>query len=419
MDRWPLTLRGTGAAALGVLCFVLAHEFKITELLYVSVLMLVVVAASIATLYLVRRSESVTRSFSPDVATVGEDVDVRAVVQIRSPLPVAQGRWSDGLARGVTGTASGRFPATASGVTTAGRAVELGYRVRAERRGVRQIGPLTVTATDPFGFARRRSLVGEPTTLTIAPQAVALSALTDLPGEAGGSMHSTTNQLGQGADNLIPRHYVPGDSMRRIHWRASAHRDELMVRQEEQETTPEAIVVLDRGLQRWTADAVRAPGEDPGFEAAVTACVSVAAQLVREGYRVSILDVDGTEIADSIDDTDSAGVERLLTSFATVTARRNSEAEHLVRQFAGVQTGPLVLVTGRFDAADADLLAPLPHHSALPVLLAVGSDSAGAQHDALARAAATGWRVASIPPDADLAAAWTGVVDRGGRRVGV
>jgi hypothetical protein len=84
-----------------------------------------------------------------------------------------------------------------------------------------------------------------------------------------------------------------------------------------------------------------------------------------------------------------------------------------------VQTGPLVLVTGRFDAADADLLAPLPHHSALPVLLAVGSDSAGAQHDALARAAATGWRVASIPPDADLAAAWTGVVDRGGRRVGV
>ncbi len=39
MKRWPLTLRGTGAAVLGVLCFALAHEFKVTELLYVSVLL--------------------------------------------------------------------------------------------------------------------------------------------------------------------------------------------------------------------------------------------------------------------------------------------------------------------------------------------------------------------------------------------
>ncbi len=413
MDRWPLTLRGTGAVVLGVLCFVLAHEFTVTELLYVSVLMLAVVAASIATLYLVRRSETVTRSFSPDVATVGQDVDVRSRVQIRSPLPIAQGRWSDGLPPGVTGDAAGRFPSTASGMGLGGRAVDLDYRLTAGRRGIRSIGPLTVTSTDPFGFARRRSTVGEPARLTVAPQAVELGALTDLPGEAGDSMHST-NQLGQGADNLIPRHYVPGDSMRRIHWRASAHRDELMVRQEEQETTPEAVVVLDRGLQRWTAEAMRAPGEDPGFEAAVTACVSVAARLVREGYRVTIVDVDGTEIVESVDSGDSAGIERMLASFATITAQRNSQPEQLVRLFAGVQTGPLVLVTGRLDDADAGVLAPLPHHSALPVLLAVAP-----QHDALAHATATGWRAAAIPPDADLSVVWNAVVDRGGRRVGV
>ncbi len=414
MRRWPFTLRGTGALVLGILCFALAHEFKIVELLYLSVLLLVVVGVSLATLYLARRSESVARVFTPDVASVGQDVDVRARVQIRSPLPVAQGTWRDELGPGLAGESAGRFPATASGLSSEGRAIELEYRVTALRRGIRTVGPLTVSATDPFGFARRRSIVGAAASLTVAPQAIELGMLTDLPGEAGGSMHSTTNQLGQGADNLIPRHYVSGDSMRRIHWRASAHRDELMVRQEEQETTPEAVVVLDLGLQHWTPEAMQSPGEDPGFETAVTACVSVAARLVHEGYRVTVIDVDGTEIVEPIDGGDHAGIDRMLTAFATVTAHRISQPEHLVRLFTGVQTGPLVLVTGRIDDADADLLAPLPHHSAMPVLLAVAP-----QHDALARAEETGWRVASVPPDSDLAAAWLTVADRGGRHVGV
>lgn len=414
MKRWPLTLRGTGAAVLGVLCFVLAHEFKVTELLYVSVLLLAVVAASIATLYLMRRSETVARSFHPDVATVGQEVDVRTRVVIRSPLPVAQGAWREAVSDGLDGAPAGRFPATASGASLGGRAIDLEYRLTARRRGMRSVGPLTVTSTDPFGFARRRTTVGEPSALTVAPQVIELSTLTDLPGEAGGSMHSTTNHLGQGADNLIPRHYVPGDSMRRIHWRASAHRDELMVRQEEQETTPEAVVVLDLGLQRWTADAMQAPGEDPGFEAGVTACVSVTARLVREGYRVTVIDVDGTEIVEPIDAGDNAGIDSMLTAFATVTAHRTSQPEHLVRLFTGVQTGPLVLVTGRFDEADADALAALPHHSAMPVLLTVA-----AQPGAITRAEAYGWRVAAVPPDADLGAAWISVSERGGRRVGV
>lgn len=77
-----------------------------------------------------------------------------------------------------------------------------------------------------------------------------------------------------------------------------------------------------------------------------------------------------------------------------------------------MQTGPLVVVTGRFEDADADALAALPHHSSLPVLLTVAPI-----HDAADRAENTGWRVAAIPPGADLAAVWSATADRGGRRV--
>ncbi|WP_298744725.1 DUF58 domain-containing protein [uncultured Microbacterium sp.] len=413
MTRWPLTVRGTGAALLSLLCFVLAHEFRITELIYVGVLLGAVVIASIATLHLVRRTETVVRSFSPGVAAVGSDVDVRARVDIRSPLPIAQGRWSDTLPRGITGGATGDFPAVASGMRTKRNGVEISYTVRADRRGVRRFGPLTITSTDPFGFARRRHAVGGTVTLTVAPVIVDLGSLADLPGEAGGSMHTATHQLGQGTDNLVPRHYTPGDSMRRIHWRASAHRDELMVRQEEQETAPEATVVFDRAVRRWDASAARAPGTDPGFEAAVSATVSAVARFVAEGYRVTVLEVDGTELCAPIDSGDTTGAPHLAMSLATIVTHGQASLDAVVRLFAGTMTGPLVLVTGILDETDAALLAPLAPHSSLPILLAVAPQGA-----ALARAADSGWRAVGIGPDEDLTQAWRFAVDRGTSRVG-
>lgn len=414
MSRWPLTARGTGAVLLALACFIAAHAFKIAELLYISVLLTVVVAASIATLHVVRRTEKVSRSFTPDVASVGSEVHVQLRVGIRSPLPGAQGRWRDTLPDGVSGDASGIFPATGSGMRARSSAVQLEYTVTARRRGIRPIGPVSVITMDPFAFARRRHTIGQALPLTIAPAIVDLGPLAELPGDAGGSMHTTTDQLGQGADNLIPRHYVPGDSTRRIHWRASAHRDELMVRQEEQETTPEAIVVLDRGASRWGADAARAPGSDPAFEVAVSACVSATARLVHEGYLVSVLDVDGSHLAEPIDGGDASAVEQLTIDFATMRARQAGSPEPLVALFAGTLTGPLVYVTGVFAEPDAAVLAPLAHHSTLPVLLAVAP-----RGDALAHAAAAGWRVAAIPPEGDLAAAWSSVVDRSAHRVEV
>lgn len=413
MSRWPLTLRGTGAVVLAIVCFIVAHEIKVTELLYVSALLLVGVGASVATVYLVRRTEKVTRAFSPDVATVGRDVDVTLRVEIRSPLPSAQGRWRDTLPRGVDGDAHGVFPETGSGMRAAGRTIELAYTATAQRRGIRSVGPLSVTSTDPFGFARRRHTIGAVVPLTVVPVIADFGPLAEQPGEAGGSMHSANDHMGQGSDNLIPRHYIPGDSRRRIHWRASAHRDQLMVRQEEQETNPEATVVLDRGVLRWTMDALREPGADPGFEAAVSVCVSAVARLVQEGYLVTVCDLDGTPLGVPIDGGDAAGVEQLTVDLATTTAHRGPGLDALVRLFSGTTTGPLVLITGLIEPADAATLAPLAHHSTLPILLSVAPHG-----DALSHAADAGWRVGAVPPDRDPAPVWNAAVDRGFSRAG-
>ena len=409
---WPLTARGTGAVLLAVACFIAANEAGLVELVYFGALLLIAVAASLGSLYLTRHAETVTRTLYPDVATVGREAQVSVRAGVRTAVPTPPGTWRDVLPRGLTGSAEGVFPALGSGLSRNERIIDLSYTVQGAARGVHALGPLTVRATDPFGLARRTTVFGERTPVTVVPSITDLPPLADFAGETGGSLHTTTNQLGQGADNLVARPYEPGDSMRRIHWRATAHRDQLMVRQEEQESTPEASVVLDRGVLRWSMDAMRAPGADPGFEAGVSAAVSAVARLVRDGYAVEVLDSDGTVLAERIDGGDMDEVEIFLTHVATLTARRDDTLGKLPRVFAGVMTGPVIVVVGRFDAADAVTIGPVAHHSTLPMLFSVMPVG-----DALERAADAGWRIGAIDVDGDFSRAWSGAAGRGVRHV--
>ncbi|WP_431778428.1 DUF58 domain-containing protein [Microbacterium aurantiacum] len=412
---WPLTVRGTGAVFLAGVSVVLAHESGIVELLYFGILLAAMPALGFLSLLLVRRTEPARRVIDPETVTVGRPSRVRVRVGLRSVLPVPPGTWRDDLGDGLDGAAAGILPAFASGLrggTPDERAIDFVYTVTGSRRGVHELGPLAVTLTDPFGLVRRRVRFPSRTSVTVAPAIVDLTGLTDAPGESGGTLHATTDRLGQGADNLVARPYAPGDSMRRIHWRATAHRDQLMVRQEESESTPEASVVLDRGALRWSVEAQDLSGEDAAFDAAVSACISATARLVRDGYAVEVVDEEGGILAERIESGDTAEVEELRTRLALITAHRDSGLAALTRQFANASTGPVVVVTGRFDTGDAAALAPLAPHSALPLLLC--TDPLG---DAVEHAASAGWRVGVLGRDGDVAAAWADAARRGARHV--
>lgn len=404
---WPLTIRGVGAVALSVAAFVGAYQLGVPGLLYVSVALMIFVVLCVASLYAFPRSDEVTRIFIPDVSTAGESAHVELQVHTRTLLPTIPGTWRDTLPVGVEGSATGTFPAISSSLTRAHATVTAEYRVSTQRRGTHPVGPLELHWGDPFGIAQRYRRVGGTDVLTVAPAILDLRALRELPGDMGGSQHTDTDRLGQGADNLIPRHYAPGDSMRRIHWRASAHRDHLMVRQEEQESTPEAVVVFDHSAHRFGADALT-PGADDAFERAVSLCASAVGRLVFEGYQVTVIDAEGVELASPIDGGDHEGVAQFAIDLAPLVPRRDVPVDATVRLFSGVTVGPLVMITGRMDAADADAFAGLAHHSSLP--LAFLTDDSG---DAITRLERGGWWAS--PATADIADAWALALDRGVR----
>lgn len=396
---WPLTLRGTGAVALAVACFVIAGQIGSVQLLAFGVFLLVLAAMGIAALHITHRDIVVERTPTPRIVAVGERTRVTVRVGMHTALPTTPGTWDDEMPTGVGGRTGGRFPGFGSGLRGGDRTVSLSYDAHGVHRGVHALGPLRIVVHDPFGIARRVRTVGDTTHITVTPAIVELPSLAGAAGGAGGSVHATTTRLGQGSDDLIARPYQAGDSMRRIHWRATAHVDALMVREEERESTPQAVVVLDRGVARWTRDAATRPGTDAAFESAVTACVSAVAALGRDGYAVHVVDVAGVPLADVV--TDEAAATAVATRCATLVAQISARLGSATRLVSASPTGPVVLITGAMSDADVADLAALPAHSLHPVLLAAATTP-----DVLQHAADGGWFAASIAPGIDLRDAW-------------
>jgi uncharacterized protein (DUF58 family) len=409
---WPLTIRGTGAALLAIAAFVIAQRAGIPELLYFATLLAALLVAAAVALLAARGDGEVSRVITPEVPEVGGTATIVVRARLRTALPSGPGRWRDALPAGLSGRAEGSSPATGSTLAGAGGRIEVRYDVVGAKRGIHSVGPLEVTTTDPFGMLRRRLALGRSTPVTVAPAIVDLAPLPSASGEAGGTRQSTTLQVGQGADNLVARPYAPGDSMRRIHWRATAHRDTLMVRQEEQESSPAATVVLDRTGSRWGALSAHAPGSDPAFETAVTACVSIVARLVHEGYTVDVVDSDGALLTEPVDGGDDVEARRLAAGFASLRARADDPARRVVPAAAAALAGPVVVITGALSPEDRSTLGGVAHHSAMPVLISVTD---GADLDRLRQG---GWRAVALAPGADVARAWDDAMEQGYARVG-
>lgn len=382
--RRTLTLRGTGALLSGLGCLIAANMVGAPILLYIGVLLLALTVFSVLVVRLPRRAGSVTRQVSTDLLTVSETSRVTLRFTLRA-LRVPRGLWRDVLPSAVTGDSAGEYPSETG---------QLSYLITGVRRGVWPIGPLVLRTVDPFGLAQREQAFGETRSVTVVPEVFTLAPLTVKVGAAGGTAHTSSSRLGQGSDNLSPRRYIPGDSMRRIHWRATAHRGQLMVRQEEEESSPDALVILDRSAARWER-----PGadEDPAFETAVSMCASVAVHLVQEGYGVDVIDSSGTllgTLRGHEDDRDG-----LLVALALVGPR--GDARDITTLVGGTPPGPLVYITGEIDEEDAALLRP--SGAAAPMLFATSP-----HRGAAAAAERHGWRFARLGDD--VAAAWEDVL---------
>ncbi|KQS06501.1 hypothetical protein ASG04_15530 [Curtobacterium sp. Leaf183] len=156
------------------------------------------------------------------------------------------------------------------------------------RRGRRRTAGVAVRAFGPLGLAARQRVLDAPAELVVTPPFRSrrhlpsrLARLRELDGE-------TTLQLrGHGTEFDSLRDYVRGDDVRSIDWRATARRQDLVVRTWRPERDRRVVVVVDAGR----AGAGRV-GDEPRLDTAIEAALLVGALAAAAGDRVDLVVMD-------------------------------------------------------------------------------------------------------------------------------
>lgn len=139
-------------------------------------------------------------------------------------------------------------------------------RLPTTRRGIFELGPIEITRADPFELVRSTQRQAEAEQMWITPRVVALKPLaTGVTQHIEGPSSDTAPQGSITFHRL--REYVPGDELRLIHWKATAHTGELMVRHNVDTSQPFTVVLTDLRPERYSADT---------FETALDVAASVA-----------------------------------------------------------------------------------------------------------------------------------------------
>lgn len=391
-----LTRRGVGFLITGVISFVAAPVMSLPALLYVTGLLLALVLFSAIFVFAGHSRVRIERSFTPQIVPPGQMSHATLRITNLSVLPCLEARWSDDLPHGISGDASGILPALGGSHGTDSR-VSFTYALQGLRRGRHPIGPLRVNVLDPFGLVFRRHKFGSPEMLTVLPRRYELRPIAPRGTSEDGATRPAPQHVGLGEDDVIARTYLPGDAMKRLHWKATAHRGELMVRQEEQQLTPRAAVVLDcEPISQGTAKDRQGEWEYSSvFEWCVAATSSITSHLVKAGY-VVVLQSNGTGIERFIADGQDT-LEDAMVDLAVIEPEEHDNDRHVAPERA------VFMVLGRVSVERAHHWAHLMSTSRAVMALVAANTSAearGVLEDAR-------WRLVTYHPNDDISDLWT------------
>src|SRR6202034_1028979 len=144
------------------------------------------------------------------------------------------------------------------------------------RRGAYRQDTFRIVTRFPFGFLQKARRVELRAEALVYPSVEPSRDFFEILPALQGALESHTK--GGGHDLYALRDYVPNDSVRHVHWKASARSGALMVREFTREDDCRVLLVLDPHVSASIRDpkSVTAAVAHERFERAVTLCASIA-----------------------------------------------------------------------------------------------------------------------------------------------
>lgn len=340
------TTRGWVTAATGVALVVTGMVFGALPLQQLGGALIILVLLATGVVRLSKHDLVVERAVVPERAKAEQEVTVTLALRNRggaaAPLLLLEDRLPPRL--------PGRSRFTLNGIERGGRR-DLSYRIRPTRRGVYDVGPLSIRMVDPFGLAKTTTRGAPPESFLVHPRTESLI----LPRDAGERRSVSASALRQptgvqGEDFYALREYVQGDDLRKVHWPSTARRGKVMIRQEETPWHTRATILID---DRTSAHA--SSDDSSSFERAIEAAASIVELYhgARYAFRLAGAHEPGFPTARG-----TTHYNRCLDLLAKMKPRSEAGDSALLARLAelearGAAEETLVLVTGTLENAAA------------------------------------------------------------------
>ncbi|GAA0625400.1 DUF58 domain-containing protein [Kribbella sandramycini] len=419
-----LTTRGRAFVAAGITASLCALLLGQKDLLRVGILLVALPVVAALVVGRTRLRLQVRRSLTPNQVPVGSSATVELALSNQGRMPAGLLLLEDRIPyvlghrpRFVVDRVSPNWRRTVS------------YPVKSDVRGLFQVGPLMLTVADPFGLVETSRTFTRSQHLLVTPRVHKLPEIRLGADRAGSGENRPRAIAAAGEEDATVREYRDGDDLRRVHWRSTARRGELMVRREEQPWQSRCSIFLD-------ARTISHHGHGPSssLEWAVSATASIGADRIRRGYVTTML--GGPTTLSAITHRSAAAVhqplttQQLLTECATVEEHKYAEIGPLLSVDRFAQEPSLVIaIVGACGSDDITALNRWRTSQAtgVAIVLDAASWAVGAEAtDKAARLTAAtdatehelrrnGWRVARVRRGDQLATVWSGLGLRSGR----
>jgi len=223
--------------------------------------------------------------------------------------------------------------------TTGGDAVS--YEIHRQRRGRHEIGPASVVVTDVLGLVTRTYEIDTRDTVVVYPPVQSLSE--SVRRELQATIRTRQTRGRSEFDTL--REYVSGDALRDVHWKSSAKRNELVVREFANDPEFERLTVAAETASESAATT-------PTTGSAATASSDTATTPTTESAATTTTDAMATAAATVCLALVGDGVAVILETPSGSVDAAPGQTRPLLEHLASVEGG-----TAATEAADVRIVA--------------------------------------------------------------
>ena len=250
-----MTRRGWLTLLLGAATYVVAWLFGVKALYPVATGLVLAPLAAAAWVWLAAGPMTLRRRAGKGVLLEGADVWVGLDVQPESRIPAAGIVMTETIAR---------FGDQVTTLARTGTGYRGTYVLERVPRGRYVVEQARATVDDPFGLARMDVELDARGSLLVYPRLVPLDRLFSESGAHAQDGRRLLLRRPSGFDLHSVREYEQGESLRKVHWKTTARRGQLMVKELEDAPRDEIAVILDADASAVVEDSfdvqVRAAG---------------------------------------------------------------------------------------------------------------------------------------------------------------